>query len=81
MFGNLVRQTIPNVEDSEIQRILHWMHAAGQLSLSKFVRSGPFYGRVGLRVQGGEFFDYVEWRKSETFFQGEFIVGLVVAGK
>ena len=75
-FGNLVRQDIPEATDTEILNVLRRMYWTGRITLSKFVRSGPFFNVLGSLIQGGLFYGYDEWDDSEDFFRGEFIVGL-----
>ena len=75
-FGNLVRQHVPEADDTVIRRVLLQLHWAGRVVLSKFVRCGPFYHVNGLIAQGGKFYVYDEWPESDDFFRGEFRVGL-----
>lgn len=75
-FGNLVRQDIPDATDEEILHVLQRMYWTGRVTLSKFVRRGPFFRIIGMFVQGGLFYGYDEWDDGEDFFRGEFIVGL-----
>ncbi len=75
-FGNLVRQDIPDATDTEILGVLRRMYWTGRVTLSKFVRCGPFFNIIGILVQSGLFYGYDEWDDGEDFFRGEFIVGL-----
>ena len=75
-FGNLIRQDIPDATDSQILRVLVRMYWTGRITLSKFVRCGPFFNILGRLIQGGLFYGYHEWLDSDDFFRGEFIVGL-----
>lgn len=75
-FGNLVRQDVPDANDTEIEEALLKLHRAGLIILEKFERCGPFFKCAGRFVQGGLFYGYHEWRNQDTFFRGEFRVGL-----
>jgi hypothetical protein len=75
-FGNLVRQDIPDADDTEIENTLLRLHRAGIIILEKYVPCGPFFNFAGRFFQGGLFYGYHEWPNPDDFFRREFRVGL-----